>query len=473
MNKSNRILNIAVLASLVLLLAFGVAQPVQAFELNPNGRLQQGQVIDDDLLIGSQTVIIDGTVNGMVLAAGNDIVLNGTVNGDLIAVGSSVTVNTGAKITGNLFTCAQVVNVNGEIGGSIAAGVMSLVVKDNSTIGRNVYFGGYNFELKSGAKIARDLAAGGYQVVLDGKIERDVKASVASFNLNGSVGRNIDVQVEKPGQASGYSYGGPWSPQTGNIPMQNPGLNIGKSASIGGNLVYTSPVEQSSAVQSTPNGKTVFQTPVPTENKTTQPAPRFRFESGLFNLFKNMARNFISLMALGALACWLIPVVLRGVSDTATRKVLPSLGYGFLTYLIGWFGTFFGFLVVICAAIILAVISFGGLFGIVFWTGTTTLLAAFTLFMGMILWGTKIIAAYVIGRIILEQLFKQTNANAFLCLLIGVVIYVPLRAVPLFGWLVDVFVTLVGLGAAWIYFRERTKKVSTSVEPVVPAPTAQ
>jgi cytoskeletal protein CcmA (bactofilin family) len=474
MNKTNRFLSLAILASLVLVLAFGVTQPVQAFEINNNGKIASGVVIDDDLIIGGNTVVIDGTVNGMVLAGGNDVIINGTVNGDVLAAGSSVTIGEGAKITGNLFAGAQTVVINGNVAGSVMTGVMSLVLNGNSSVGRNLYFGGYSLETKSGAKIGRDLAAGGYQVILSGAVTRDVKAAVSAFKLDGSIGRNAEIQVDKPGQAKGYNYPGPWSPQTGNMPMYNPGLDIGKDASIGGNLVYTSPVDQTSGMQSTPQGTTVFQTPVPSDTKTTTSKPdvKVQFEKGIFNIFKNMAKNFISLMALGALALWLIPLSVKGVSDMVGRKTLPSLGYGILAYIVGWVGTFFGFLVVICAAIILGVISFGGLAGIVFWSGTSTLLMAFTVFMGLILWGTKIIAVFLAGRFILERLFKQSNANRFLSLLIGVIIYVPLRAVPILGFLLDVFVTFVGLGAIWIYFRERSKPAPTAAVPV-PAPAPE
>lgn len=470
MNIKNRFINLAILTSLVIMLAFGVTQPVQAFEMNNNGRIARDVVIDDDLLIAANSVVIDGTVNGMVLAAGNDIIINGTVNGDVLAGASSVTVGEGAKITGNLFTGAQTVVVNGQVDGSVLSGVMSLVFNSKSSVGRNVYFGGYNLETKSGAKIGQDLAAGGYQVILDGEIARDVKAAVAAFKLNGSIGRNVDIQVEKPGQAQG-TYPGPWSPQTGNIPMHNPGLDIGQDASIGGNLVYTSPVDQSSTMQSTPQGSTVFQTPVPSDSgpKTTTPDIKVQFEKGIFNFFKGMARNFISLMALGALALWLAPLAVKGISDTFGRKIMPSLGYGVLAYLAGWVGTFFGFLVVICAAIILALLSFGGLGGITFWAGTSTLLVVFTVFMGLILWGTKVIAVYLVGRLVLEQLFKVSNANRFLCLLVGVIIYVPLRAIPFLGFLLDVFVTFVGLGAIWIYFRDRRKPAVVAAVPEIPA----
>ncbi len=468
MKNSSRLLYISLLASMVFVLVFGITQPVAAFEINNTGRLSRNDVIDDDLFIGGDKVVVDGTVNGLLFAAGNEVIINGTVNGDVFAGAQMITIGEGATINGNLFTGAQTVDVSGKITGSVFTGVMSLVLNENTVIGRNLYFGGYSLEAKQGSVISRDLAAGGYQVILSGDVSRDVKAGVAAFKLDGSIGRNADIQVEKPGTAQGSPYTGPWSPQTGNIKMIDPGLDIGEGASIGGNLVYTSPVDQTSGMQSTPQGTVVFQTPVPSESTTRQPTRNIRFDSVIMKTLSNMARNFITLMALGALALWLIPLAVKGVSEKFTNKTLPSLGYGFLTYLVGLFGSFFAFLVVVFAAIILGLISFGGLGGVVFWAGSSTLLVAFTVFMTMVLWGTKIIAAFVVGRFILERVFKQDNANLFLSLLIGVVIYVPLRAVPVLGWLVDVFVTIVGLGAMWIYFRERTKP---TVNAQLPLPT--
>ncbi len=459
MKKSNRIMNIVLLASLVFVLVFGVAQPVAAFEMNNNGKLASGAVVDDDLFITGEKVVVDGTVNGILFAFGNTITINGIVNGDVIAAGSTIIVNEGAKISGNLFTGAQSVDVRGMVEGSVLTGVMSLVLDETSSVGRNLYFGGFSLEAKPGSMVKQDVAAGGYQVILGGEVGRDVNAGVAAFKLDGSIGRDAQIQVDKPGTAQANAYNGPWSAGGVQIEMIDPGLYIGKDSSIGGDLVYTSPVDQTNSVEATPQGSMVYQTPVPTDTdtETKQPSRNIRFELAIWKFFKNMAKNFVSILALGALALWLIPLTVNGVTKQFGSKTLASLGYGFLTYLVGWFGTFAGFVVLVVAAIILGLISFGGLGGVIFWTGSSTLLLAFSIFMTLALWGTKIIAAYFVGAIILQKGFKQASPNMFLALLIGVIIYVPLRAIPILGWLVDVFITLVGLGAIWLFFRERTK----------------
>lgn len=466
MTKTNRIFNYIVLTGMLVLLVFGVAQPVAAFETNNNGRIAEGEVIDDDLFISAEKVAMNGTVNGVLFASGNRVNINGTVNGDVFAVGSTVTIGENAKISGNLFVGAQTVEVNGEVNGSVFTGGMSLTLMEKAVVGRNVFFGGFNFETKPGSVINRDVAAGGYQLILGGEVARDVKADSAAFKLDGTIGRNAQIQVEKPGSAESMPYAGPWSPQSSNIEMINPGLYIGEGASIGGDLVYTSPVDQSNALESTPQGSTVFQTPVPSEEETRKPSTNIKFQSGIYKTLKKMAANFISLMALGALALWLIPLTVKGVSASLSSKPMASLGYGFLINLVGWIAPFFAFALIIVLAIILGLVSFGGLGGFVFSVGSASLLMAFTIFMTLASWGSKIVLIYLTGRFILEKMFKQVDANRFLFLLIGVAIYVLFRAVPLFGWLMDVFITFFGLGAMWLYFRDRKdNQAGTEVTP--------
>lgn len=458
MTKSNRVPNLILLTGMLVLLVFGVVSPVAAFETNNNGRIAEGEVIDDDLFIAAEKVAVNGTVNGILFATGSRVNINGTVNGDVFAGGQTVTIGENAKINGNLFVGAETIEVSGEVTGSVFSGGMSLTLLERAIVGRNVYFGGFNFETEPGSVINRDVAAGGYQLILGGDVARDVKADLAAFKLDGTIGRDAVIQVEKPGSAESMPYTGPWSSQSTNIEMINPGLDIGENASIGGDLVYTSPVDQSNAIVSTPEGSTVFQTPIPTAEETREPATKIKFQSGIFKTFKNMAANFLSLMALGALALWLIPLTVKGVSASLKSKPMASLGYGFLTNLVGWIGSFFAFAVIVLASLILGLVSFGGLGGFTFSVGTASLIMAFTVFLALAGWGAKIVLVYLTGWFVLGKMFKQEDANRFLFLLIGVVIYVFFRAVPVFGWLLDLFITFFGLGAMWLYLQDRKKK---------------
>jgi hypothetical protein len=76
-----------------------------------------------------------------------------------------------------------------------------------------------------------------------------------------------------------------------------------------------------------------------------------------------------------------------------------------------------------------------------------------------IVYGTKIIAIYVAATWLFGKLFhSDTLWLKFLALLAGTVAFALLRAVPYVGWVFEVRVTAVGMGAAWIAFRDSSKK---------------
>ncbi len=117
--KPIRVSSVAWFAMLILgvcLLGLRV-QPVQAAVVDEDGNVGAKEVIQDDLIIGGQNVIIDGTVNGAVLASAERIVVNGTINGDLFMFGTDVILSEGANVTGNLFGAARYMEVRGRVGG--------------------------------------------------------------------------------------------------------------------------------------------------------------------------------------------------------------------------------------------------------------------------------------------------------------------------------------------------------------------
>jgi hypothetical protein len=67
-----------------------------------------------------------------------------------------------------------------------------------------------------------------------------------------------------------------------------------------------------------------------------------------------------------------------------------------------------------------------------------------------------------VGQLVVRSVVPRFAENRYWGLAVGVFIYVMLRDVPgiipvagpLFGWLLGVVVTLVGLGAIWLAFRD-------------------
>ena len=190
-----------------------------------------------------------------------------------------ITIGDGATINGNLFTGAQTVSMNGKVTGSVFTGVMSLVLNENSVVGRIFISEDTAWKPNKDQSLVVTLAAGGYQVILSGDVSRDVKAGVAAFKLDGSMAVTLISRWKNPELPRDHLYSGPWSPQTGNIEMIHLRMDIGEGASISAvTWSIRVPGDQTSGMQSTPQGTVVFQTFVPDETTTRQPTRNIRFD---------------------------------------------------------------------------------------------------------------------------------------------------------------------------------------------------
>jgi hypothetical protein len=77
-----------------------------------------------------------------------------------------------------------------------------------------------------------------------------------------------------------------------------------------------------------------------------------------------------------------------------------------------------------------------------------------TIFVLFVLYISKVIVAYLVGYAILNRFAPNVVRYKVLSLLLGLLIYVLLVWIPYLGWVIALLVTAVGLGAAWIYYRE-------------------
>jgi len=80
---------------------------------------------------------------------------------------------------------------------------------------------------------------------------------------------------------------------------------------------------------------------------------------------------------------------------------------------------------------------------------------AFTLFFFMVFTASKILAAYMFGRWLMKGLFKVEEEKPWIYLLLGVFLYVLIRAIPVVGFLAGLTATLIGAGAFWLAFLQK------------------
>ncbi len=430
--------------------------PVQAAEFRQDGLLESDEVIDDDLFIGGDTVDINGEVNGNLLVSGNVVTLNGKVNGNAIIMGNSIHVTEDAEVDGNLFVGSATLTIAGRVTGSVFSGSASLLLNGTSDIGRNVYYGGYSLETAEGSQIKKDLFAGIYQAMLKGSIERDIKAGAGAFELSGSVGRDVNVDLgiisNESDQSMAFMKNMPFM-QNPDIPDTIPaGLRISDKAAIGRNLTYSCSKDLSDGIQSKPGGEVVYK-PISTA-ETVQ-------ERGFINHFLmwliDTARKFITLLILGLLAAWLVPLLLKRTEEQVRTQPLPSAGHGALTVILGYLAAFIAAGIIFAVGILISLLTLGGLSKVIFGVGFSGLSLVVTVFTFLVSYGSKLVVAFMAGNWILSKVAPSAKGKNYWAMVIGVILYVIVSSIPLVGWIFALAATIIGMGALWLVYREWRK----------------
>ena len=98
----------------------------------------------------------------------------------------------------------------------------------------------------------------------------------------------------------------------------------------------------------------------------------------------------------------------------------------------------------------------------------------FAVFMVFLNYGTKTITSYALSTYVFDRFGARAGRLRWLLLILGLIIYVMLRAIPTLGWVIAVVVTAWGIGAAWLA-RQNRRALAASVAaaaavPVVPDP---
>jgi len=262
---------------IVTLLMIFTAVPVLAFDARSGTTVTVAseEVVDDDLYVGANTVIIDGTINGDLWAAGGTITVNGIVNGSIMAVGRTV-------------------NINGDVGHAVRAAGETIII--NGDVGGDVMVGCSEVNIVSTAKIARDLLFGATVAHVDGFVEGDIKGSGGEVAISNEVKGNVDLKLES--------------------------LTILPTANIQGDLTYT--CEEEADIQSGAQigGVTTHNLP---EVKEERAKP---FPFVLFSGIGGKITGFLMALIAGLAIILLAPKRLTSIAEAIRSRPGPSAGWG-------------------------------------------------------------------------------------------------------------------------------------------------
>ncbi len=442
MSRIQKILSILTLAALLTL---AMAVPVYAFEERSGEKIviAADEVVEDDLYLFAAEVIVDGTVKGDLIAFGSQITVNGKVEGDLISAG-------------------QVVVINGIIQDDARIAGAGLQVGEKAQIGDDLLAAGASLEVKAGSTVGGDVAVGAAQALLAGKVAGDVLAGTGALELAGTFGGDVKAYVDQTEETADEPSPNVFMQQ--NIPLTlpslSPGLTVKEGAKIAGDLEYSSTYDlpfPSGAVA----GKVTRVEPEVDEHAYVPPTPAQ--QAGKWAL--DLLRSIVTLVLFSLLLAWLTPLFLQTTAGKMQSQPWLSLGWG----AIAWAAFFFAMLVIlvgmVLGGIIFGALTLSSISGVIIWVGILALFALIVAFVLTTAYLAKIVVGAALGKWVLGKFNLDLAEHKFWPVVVGVTLIAvviglfkfPLLPLGFFGWLINFAVILFGLGALWLWGRERLR----------------
>ncbi|HVZ58979.1 MAG TPA: hypothetical protein VG935_04480, partial [Patescibacteria group bacterium] len=255
---------------------------------------------------------------------------------------------------------------------------------------------GGNITISESAKVPHNLTVAGGQVDISSAIGNDLNAAAGTVTIANSIGGNTTGLV-------------------GN-------LVLSPTATLHGNLTYTSHNQATIESGAQIMGKTTYHQTTPTEIRSEATAKKTA--SGilaLFTWFKIV--SLVSSLIVGFLVIKFVPVVVKTAGDTLLTRTWASLGLGIVTA------------VVVPIVLILLLITIVGI-PLAFLS-----LAAYVIFLYM----ARLIVLIIIGQKLASYLSK--DAGLIVGLVLGAVIYELISLIPVLNFLQFLLTYSLGLGA--------------------------
>ncbi|MET0566590.1 MAG: hypothetical protein ABW021_09120, partial [Acidimicrobiia bacterium] len=139
--------------------------------------IAEGDIVTDDLYAAGARVVVEGTIDGDLIAfAAEEVLISGEVTGSVLAV-------------------APTVGVSGEVGGSVRFTANRLTV--SGSIGEDLVGAGLRVGLSPESVVDGDVLVWAFSLTAAGTIGSDLEGTQRSLDLEGTVGGDVDVSVNR------------------------------------------------------------------------------------------------------------------------------------------------------------------------------------------------------------------------------------------------------------------------------------
>ena len=391
-----------------------VVPPVQA---------QSGMVYGDSVPAGQ-------TVQGDIILTGTDVVVDGTVAGDLIAIGQNITIN--GTVEGSLIAIGSKVVINGAVQGTTYIASVTTVLGEKGVLQRNLYDSGVSLVTKTGSLIGRDLFALVFGATSQGEIAGRTQAVVGPYEVFKLIIEQLKINLQLPDTLSPTSFQG----------------------GAGGGKVF--PGTRQAA-----------------DDATGQ------FLTGLAAWGMPLVQDLVPLFIIGLILIWLFPRTVSRSAKKIAARPWYTLGIGLLIFVI-WINII-GVVLLLAALIFIIGLGFGflSLWGLaaIWWVIAFLALALATaaLFL-VVIFGSRVVISYLLGSLILRRVEGNSYLRRLGILALGMLIFVLIASIPVFGWVVSVLAISYGLGGIWQAYREHraelkwAKEAAAQMETGMPEP---
>lgn len=435
----------------VLLAILLISSAVMAAAMEPEGILPPDGVVNQDLYLNAPSVLVQGQVNGMLVAIAQEVVIESSavIQNDSFLVARVVTIQEGATFLGNLTIVAQSIFIDGQIQRNVYTAGAHLVVMANAVIDNNLFFGGYDSQFEPGGSIGSHLYNASYQIQHSGFLNKNLYSSSSSVLLDGVINGNAHLNL-----ATGTINEDAirfWMPYLSRFDIQEPYSNpftITENAKVLGDLN----VSGSADVEKTIQGMLPdFVEPPDSQqlDQQSQNSDQTLRDSKFASRLIRMIRLWVGLVLSAILALILFPTFFKISSTQIGQKPLAAIGIGAITLVSISIGLFLLAMLLLLSTFLLGLFSLGGLGRLLLGLCVLSLLWIGFVFVLIVMYGSKIVVAYWLGRQIMRQSVDRHRPADLSACVLGVTIFVLLSAIPYIGWLVSVMVSLTGLGGMW------------------------
>src|SRR5215217_5006960 len=352
---------------------------------------------------------------------------------------SRLLVVAGLALLVGLITASTAWAVETRSGDSVVIGPDEVVDDDLYVTANNVVIDG---------TIRGDLVAFGQNITVDGTVEGDLIAAGRSVEIRGMVeddariaGQTLllgeDAEVEDDLIAAGFSL-----------------QNVPDSAVGGGDLTYESSTEARIDPGAQIEGEMIGE-----ERPAEEVEDTYTFADAVFDHL----RSFVALLLVGLILIWIVPTWVRRRAGTVLDRPLASLGWGVLGLLAFLTLGVAILLATLVLAVILGLLTLGGLVALIVVLGLLAEVVLILIFWISTNYLAQIVVSFLAGLLLVEAVRPGRGRGRVLPLVVGLILYVILRAIPVLGVIVSLAVVLLGLGALfhWVWAKLRRSRAAS------------